>query len=211
VTPFAAGDEATIRYIWFGKISHARPVTVVRDTDDLIALYLQPGAACKACNPPGETDRYNDVLLAREWDLVDTEWKWSRVLMLARPDEWCSVWGFWGTDGGPPKGWYVNLEEPIRRSRAGYDTRDLQLDVVIMPDNTWTWKDEKEFTEMCDLGLISDEEASAVREQGERVIASIETDPWWLEWSDWAPDPSWPVPALRDGWDVVSDDQSPRA
>lgn len=178
-------------------------MTVVRDADELIALYLQPGAMCKACNPPGETQRYNEVLLARDWELIDTEWKWSRILMLARPDEWCSIWGFWGPDGGPPKAWYVNLEEPIRRSRAGFDTRDLQLDIVIMPDGTWTWKDEKEFAEMCDLGLITPAEAKAVRDEGERVIERIEKDPWWLEWRDWAPDPSWPIPALPDNWDRV--------
>jgi hypothetical protein len=198
------GHQAAIRYIWFERISHARPVTVVQDTDDLIALYLAPGAACKSCAPPGVgPDRYNDVLLSRDWSLVDTEWKWNRVLALARPDEWCSIWGFWGTDGGPPKGWYVNLEEPMRRSPAGFDTRDLQLDIVIAPDGTWTWKDEKEFAEMCDVGLISPDEARAVRVQGEHVIELIDRDPWWLAWNDWAPDPSWPIPVLPDGWDAL--------
>ena len=184
------GEQVAIRYIWYGKISHARPVTVVRDSDDLIALYLAPGAICKACNPPGERGAFNESLLARQWSLIDAEWKWSRVLMLARPDEWCSIWGFWGEDGGEPKAWYVNLEEPMQRSHAGFDTRDLQLDLVVMPDLTWAWKDEPEFAEMCDLGLITPDEANAARAEGERVIDLVERgEAWWLDWKDWAPDP----------------------
>ena len=123
--------------------------------------------------------------------------------MLARPGRWSSIWGFWGEDSGPPKAWYVNLEEPMRRSRAGFDTRDLQLDIVVMPDLTWTWKDEREFDEMRDLGLITDEEANLVRDEGESVIAEIgRGDTWWLEWKDWVPDASWPLPTLSDGWDA---------
>jgi len=197
------GTQTAIRYIWFDRISHARPVTVVQDTDELIALYLAPGSACKACNHPGESEHYNETLLSRSWELVDTQWRWNRVLMLARPDEWCSIWGFWDADGVPSGAWYVNLEEPIRRSPSGYDTRDLQLDIVIAPDDTWTWKDEPEFAEMCELGLITPDEARVVREQGERVIELIDSDPWWLAWKDWSPDPSWPIPSLPDGWDAV--------
>src|SRR5689334_1004354 len=73
------GEQTTIRYIWFDRISHARPVTVVQDTDDLIALYLAPGSACKACNHPGESEHYNATLLSRSWTLVDTVWRRNRV------------------------------------------------------------------------------------------------------------------------------------
>jgi hypothetical protein len=32
--------------------------------------------------------------------------------------------------------WYVNLQEPFRRSRLGFDTQDLELDVVVSPDGS---------------------------------------------------------------------------
>ncbi len=194
-----------MRYIWFGKISHARPVTVVADSDELIATYLAPGAACKACNPPGQREKYNDVLLARQWDLIDTVWQANRVLMLAPKDEWYSIWGSW-PDGssGVPSFWYVNLEDPTSRSPAGYDTRDLQLDVVIGPDGSCEWKDEADFAEMCRLGLITAEEAQIVREAGERVMtATRRGETWWREWEHWVPDPDWAIPALPDGWDAL--------
>lgn len=203
MTRFSPGQQVAIRYIWFGKLSHARPVTVVHDSDDLIALYLRPGAVCKAL--PADKTTWTDLLLAGDWPLVDVPWQWSRVLMLARPGRWSSVWGFWPEDGADgPHAWYVNLEEPMRRSSAGFDTRDLQLDLVVMPDMRWSWKDEVEFAEMCDLGLITAEEARTVRAEGEALIELVERgDPWFLEWKDWAPDPSWPIPALPEGWDKL--------
>lgn len=159
----------------------------------------------KTLNSPGSAkNAWTELLLAKEWTLHDWEWKWSRVLMLARPERWSSIWAFWGEAGGDPLGWYVNLEEPLRPSRVGFDTRDLQLDLVVMPDMTWAWKDEAEFGEMCELGLITQDEARIVRSEGEAVIAEIERgDTWWLDWKDWAPDPSWPIPKLPDSWDVM--------
>ncbi len=202
---FAPGDEVAFRALWYGKISHARPFTVAHDADDLVALYLCPGAICKSLDAEGAAkNSWTEKLLAREWTLLDREWKWSRILMLHRPGRWSSIWGFWGEQGGDPLAWYVNLEEPWRRTDVGFDSRDLQLDIVVMPDHTYAWKDEAEFAEMCDLGLIDQVEAATVREEGESVIAEVERgDMWWLDWKSWAPDPTWPVPSLPVGWDVV--------
>jgi predicted RNA-binding protein associated with RNAse of E/G family len=197
-------QTSVIRYIWFGQISHARPVTVVEDRDDLIALHLAAGTKIKACNAPGDMSPFMNSVLSRRWNLDDVEWEWNNVLMLARPDEWFSIWGFWNVQGRGHLGWYVNLEEPITRSGQFYNTRDLQLDIVIMPDGKWFWKDEAEFAEMCELGLITADEAARVRSDGERVIDMLERgDTWWLEWNDWAPDPSWTIPTFPPGWDAV--------
>jgi predicted RNA-binding protein associated with RNAse of E/G family len=98
----------------------------------------------------------------------------------------------------------VNLEDPMRRSPAGYDTRDLQLDVVIRPDGSCEWKDEEDFAEMCRLELITPEEQRIVRDAGERVIeATARGDTWWREWDLWEPDPAWTVPTLGEDWDVT--------
>jgi uncharacterized protein DUF402 len=179
-------------------------VTVVEDSDDLIALYLAPGTMCKGMNPPGEGIDYNELLLAKSWPLLDVRWKWTRVLMLAKPDEWCSVWGLWPENGGDLLAWYVNLEEPMRRSHAGFDSRDLQLDLVLPPDRSHTWKDVEEYEEMRRLGLVSAEEDRTIRAEGERVIELVERgETWWEKWRDWAPDPSWPIPVFPEGWDRV--------
>ena len=35
-------------------------------------------------------------------------------------------------------GWYVNLQEPLRRSRLGFDTDDLILDIWVQPGGSWS-------------------------------------------------------------------------
>lgn len=144
---------------------------------------------------------WNDLLLAREWTLHEHEWRWTRVLMLSRPGEWFSVWTFWPENGDDLLGWYVNFEEPRRRSHTGFDTRDLQLDIVIAPDGSWSYKDEVEYAEMQRLGLITNEEVDRVQDASARVESMLASDRWWVEWKDWAPDPSWPIPELPEGWD----------
>ena len=101
--------------------------------------------------------------------------------------------------------WYINLQEPMRRSRIGYDTRDQLLDIVFSPDlSSWTWKDENELEEAIGYGFFTQERADAVRRAGEEVIELVERgDAWWTRWNDWAPDPTWPIPALPDDWDVL--------
>ena len=40
--------------------------------------------------------------------------------------------------------WYVNLQEPFRRTAGGVDTADQLLDLVRTKDGEWRWKDEDE-------------------------------------------------------------------
>jgi hypothetical protein len=96
--------------------------------------------------------------------------------------------------------WYVNLQEPLRRTPLGFDTCDQLLDLVRTRDGKWRWKDERELGAAVERGFLSNEEAAAIRAEGERVIAA---DPFPTGWEDWRPDPSWPAPALPPGWDVV--------
>jgi predicted RNA-binding protein associated with RNAse of E/G family len=62
--------------------------------------------------------------------------------MLQRPGDGYAVWVFWE---GPERhfdSWYINLQEPFRRSELGYDTQDLELDIVVLPDLSWQLKDD---------------------------------------------------------------------
>lgn len=52
-------------------------------------------------------------------------------------------------------GWYINLQEPIRPTRLGFDSMDHILDVVIEPDLSWRWKDEDELFDLPEPGWLS--------------------------------------------------------
>jgi len=103
--------------------------------------------------------------------------------------KWDESWRF--------AGWYVNLQETVRRTALGFDTCDLALDVEVEPDGTWAWKDEDDFAEAQALGVLDEAEAAAVRAESELVISE---QPWPTGWEDWRPDRSWSPLSLPDGW-----------
>ena len=109
---------------------------------------------------------------------------------------------FWEDATDRFRGWYFNLQTPLRRTSLGFDLWDQLLDVVVQPDRTWSWKDEDQFAEAVRLGVIGHEEAQAVRAQGELLIKQMdELLP--TGWEDWLPGTGWPPLVLPAGWDRV--------
>jgi hypothetical protein len=194
---FSCGELAVWRIIWHGRVWWAVPVTVVED-GELVVLYTAPGTQFEA----GEVLE-GDPRMPTEWRFGTRTIK-NPVLQLTRPGEAHSVWAVWQEAGDELAHWYVNLQEPLRRTPIGFDTRDNMLDIVVEPDlSAWRWKDEDDVAEAVRIGLLSKQEADAIRREGERVIGLIEagTPPFDPGWASWRPDPAWPVPALPEGWD----------
>jgi hypothetical protein len=125
--------------------------------------------------------------------LVVQPWRPPGLLTLTRP-------GAAHSTSLLEEGWYVNLQEPLRRTSLGFDTRDQLLDLVRSRDGRWRWKDEHELEQAVREGYVPTDEAAAIRAEGERVIAA---DPFPTGWEGWEPDPSWTAPALPSGWDVL--------
>jgi Protein of unknown function (DUF402) len=196
---FSRGDGVVWRIIWYGRVWWALPVTVIED-GELVVLYIAPRTPFKA-NVEGEQPR-----LPPDWRLVDRTWSEKPVLQLTKPAEAHSVWALWRGAGDDLAYWYINLQEPLRRTPVGFDTRDNMLDIVVEPDlSSWRWKDEDHLAEAVENGVFSPTEVDAIRREGERVIGLIEADtpPFDPEWATWRPDPAWPVPTLRRGWNEV--------
>ena len=188
--------------MWWGKTWLAMPVTVVEDTDELVALYIVPGAEGRgAVRPPGKRDNFS-TLASKTWELGPRTWEHTRRLGLWRPGEPYIVSAFWIDDTF--MSWYVDVIEPLRRSNVGFDFRDLELDIVVHEDLSWRWKDQEELDIGVELGVFTAAEAEEIRHHGERMVERIESgETWWTSWRDWAPDPSWPIPALPPDWDAL--------
>lgn len=141
-------------------------------------------------------------LAAGSYEVVDATWEHTNVLEVARPGRWSSVWPMWFSDSWEFAGWYVNFQEPLRRSRLGWDTFDLSLDIVVSPARTWHWKDEDHFEMMQAAGIISAEVADEVRREADTVICDIDNVryPFDRDWSAWRPPPDWEDAAIADDW-----------
>ncbi|MFE7121316.1 DUF402 domain-containing protein [Streptomyces sp. NPDC057654] len=204
---WAPGDHILWRYRdnACDRIHICRPVTVVRDTDDLLAVWMAPGTDCVKPLLSDGTPVHREPLRTRYTKPRTTtrsRWFGTGVLKLARPGEPWSVWLFWER-GWRFKDWYVNLEEPLARWAGGVDSEDHFLDISVYPDRSWEWKDEDEFEQAQRVGLMSPAKADRVRAAGRSAIEVIDGwgPPFSAGWEDWRPDPEWTVPELPADWD----------
>ncbi|KJK51991.1 MULTISPECIES: cytidylyl-2-hydroxypropylphosphonate hydrolase [unclassified Streptomyces] len=209
-TLWAPGDQILWRYRDHapglkGAVHICRPVTVVQDTDEMLAVWMAPGTECVKPVLADGTPVHQEPLATRYTaprTTVRSRWFGGGVLKLARPGDPWSVWLFWGA-GWQFKNWYVNLEEPRARWAGGVDSEDHFLDIAVYPDRSWKWLDEDEFAEAQRSGLMGREQARRVREAGRAAVALIEAwgVPFSAGWQDWRPDPAWGIPALPEDWD----------
>ncbi|MET9772930.1 DUF402 domain-containing protein [Streptomyces sp. NPDC006367] len=183
----------------------ARPVTVVRDDAELLAVWLAPGTECVRPVLADGTPVHLEPLASRYTKpraVQRDRWSGTGVLKLARPGEPWSVWLFWER-GWRFKNWYVNLEEPLARWAGGVDSEDHFLDISVHPDRSWHWRDEDEFAQARQDRLVDDRLAERVRAAGRAAVAGIRAwgSPYTDGWEQWRPDPSWTVPSLPGDWD----------
>jgi hypothetical protein len=177
----------------------------VQDTPELLALYIPRGARWKQARSLDDKKVSTRARKTGEWKLVDAVWQGEGRLRLAVPGSKYSVLAFWNDNHESLLYWYINLEEPLTRTNRGFDYMDQLLDIIVEPDlKTWHWKDEDEFEEALDLGLISPQEAKSFRIEGEKALKLLQSGKSiFNSWERWKPDPFWQVPVLREGWDAV--------
>jgi predicted RNA-binding protein associated with RNAse of E/G family len=123
--------------------------------------------------------------------------------MLQRPGDAYAVWVFWEGPGRAFSRWYVNLQDPFRRTSVGFDTLDHELDLWSPDGRTWHRKDDDHLDQRVAEGLFTPAEAAAIRSEADRLLAKLRTDGgWWDEgWAAWEPDDAWPQPTLPPGWE----------
>ncbi len=196
------GDIIVMRGIWKGELWWACPQYIVRDSPELVAVYWRAGTAVRRW---GRRPTVQD-LLTPQVRLVDAEWVDTDVLSLVEPGRAHSIDLMWEAGQRIQHCWYVHLQEPLRRTSIGFDSMDQILDIVISPDlSSWRWKDEDEFAEAVRIGVYSQEEARAIRDEAERVIARFNAhkSPFCDGWEDWLPPEDWSIPQFPLGWEEV--------
>jgi len=200
VRRFGPGEPIALRQTWGGRVWAARPATVVQDAPEQTMLFIPVGIRWMA--------PFHDGLRLKipqpAFELVPQRYEQAHILSFSWPDTWYAVLLFLRPDW-EPWSWYVNLEEPLRRTRIGFDSLDHELDVIVELDGSWRWKDEDELAESIRRGVIRADEEPRMRADGERAVRRIveREPPFDQDWSGWRPDPSWPVPELPAGWDRV--------
>ena len=196
---FRPGDPVLLRSLYRGRVRWTFPHTFVDEhAAGRIAFLIRPGARGKLIRRDG-AGRYLERWIADD-EPDDHTWATNRILWLWSPGDAFCVGVFWNDATDELRGWYIQLCDPLRRSRVGFDTMDHALDIWIPAAGSPEWKDEHDFAEAQELGVFTSDQAAAVRAEGERAL---EARPWPTGWEEWRPDPAWPLPELPMDWHVV--------
>jgi hypothetical protein len=194
-----------LRWVSGFHITGAVPCAVIEETPDFVALYQPAGSIWKRASGERSGPRGRNMLPSgRSGGHDDTEWLGDGVLRVYRfGDEW-SVWRWLDAGRLWSEQFYLNLEDPWRRTAIGFDTGDWELDVVGTPQS-WTYKDEDELAWSEEVGLVTPAWAERTREAGRRASAAIASGSWPFDadWNRWLPAADLSVPVLPPAWDVV--------
>ena len=186
------GETVVKREVWHCHPRMASSVIVVSDDPGLLVTYLPEGAAFVFAD--------DHPLGAHPWS-ARTAWEGHGVLMLQRPGESYAVWHFWNGSDRAFAGWYVNIQEPFRRTTIGYDTMDLELDVWVPATGEWVLKDDDLLDVRVSEGRFTPTEAADIRAIGKTITSALDSgDRWWGDWTAWEPDPGWVSLAPPHGW-----------
>jgi hypothetical protein len=209
--PWNPGDHITLRYVGHhdGRtrdrpgVLQGWPYIVAHDTPDLLALWMPVGTRMRMVDMADRSRVVRDLVHGEH---PHEEFRRGEVLRLMQPGKPYSIWLHWSPQ--PPHdflGWYVNLEAPFVRTSIGVDTTDNSLDLVVLPDYSWQWKDEHLTQRWIDLGTYTREETDQFFVHGREVIADVEARrfPFDGSWLDFRPDGSWDIPTVVPGWDTL--------
>jgi hypothetical protein len=192
------GDVIVERQVWHGHVTHGVPTIVVACTDEQLVTYLPTGAPFGFPEEP-----IHPSPSGRHPRFGRSSWQGHGMLSVVRFGDDVSVQHYWRGDDRAFACWYLNIQEPLRRTPIGVDWQDLELDIVVAPDGSWSVKDDELLDQRVDEGRWTIEEAARIRAIGQRVVRDVlEPRRWWWDtgWATWEPDPLWAAPALPDGW-----------
>jgi hypothetical protein len=196
-----SGDEVVYRHrSRDGRYLFGKPLRILEDAPEHVVGFI-PGGTEIARPVLADGSELRAVPLTERWAHPRVPgrrpWTGAGTVMIFPRGRAHSIWFFRGPE---TRGWYVNLEDPHVFGERTVSTRDHVLDIWVPLDSGIPqWKDEDELEAAIAAGRRTSAEAAAARGEGERVMRER---PWPTGWEDLEPDPSWPTPALFDGWDV---------
>lgn len=193
---WSPGETIVLRQVWQGRPLLAIPCIVVSDAPGLLVTYLPERAPIAAVPgwPGGDPHPWAPRI----------RWQGHGTLMLRRPGDRYSIWAFWQGEEREFGCWYVNFEQPYRRSRIGIDTLDHELDLWSDDGSTWHRKDVEGVARCVADGRFDEGEAERIRADADSFEAGYAREgPWWDPgWAAWRPDDV-PEVSLPDGWELV--------
>ena len=202
------GDIITWRGIFNDRVWHAQPTVVVKDSPEELVLTLLPGTECATDEnyPKGKkAGKRRWEFMDNDWTLAKYTWHTNRLLLILEPETYYSAVYFWNHTSNEFICYYINFQQPFKRSHCGIDTLDLELDIIINPDLSYEWKDLEDYEKCISAGMIRPEWVQEIDKAKEDILERLAKRAYPLDgsWLDWKPDPTWSPPKLPADWDKI--------
>ncbi|MCH2515241.1 MAG: DUF402 domain-containing protein [Dehalococcoidia bacterium] len=153
---FQPGDHILTRYVFRGRVVTAANWIVVMDSPELIVTWIPLDTTVMNGVVDGENHLTGRQFADLAWEMVPRKWRTAVTLRLKSPSAMWSLWVFWDEGMSSLKAWYINIDAPFKRTRLGFDTWDMFLDIVVAPDRkSWRYKDEDEFADAISAGICT--------------------------------------------------------
>ncbi len=155
---YRAGETVVIRDVHEGAIFCAWPLHVLEDGASGLITVQVPGAIGKVVKGyPSDRSRFLSEVASGKPTLVDKAWSSVSRVGVITPATWWCTWLMWDATTGDFLRYYVDFLRPVVRRRHLLDTLDLGLDVVVVPDGTWSWKDLDDVALLQERGWLGQE------------------------------------------------------
>ena len=194
------GSTVVVRQHRHGRFRAVTPMVLAEDRPDRTLLYVPHGTRFLA--PADRSGRVTRAI-REEVGTTPDRWRDHAALHVVPDGAAFAVMVRWRRSFDDFAGFYVNMQEPLRRTTIGFDSMDQTLDVLVDPDRLQVRiKDEDELRDAARHGFFSAAEVAeilaAARSATRMVLDRVPPfdEPWHL----WRPDPRWSAPTLPDGW-----------
>jgi len=202
---YAVGDSIVVEERWHGLPWSAEPHRVVASSAVELVTWMPAGAVAVRASNRGLPDtehlsreqRKLAALADRRVQPIETV-EAPNKLYWWRQGRWSRINLGWHPDTGHFMGWYVNFEQPVAGTSTGIWGKDLVLDLLIAPDGTLSPKDEADFDEAIDRGIVPGELRATFADETNQVLAELDekSGPFAAGSVSFRPDPDWPHPML---------------
>jgi hypothetical protein len=192
--PWPSGAQVLLREARDTRTWCARPVTVLDDGPRHAVLRIHVGTAWLAAFRP---DGRRAHTWHRRWELGRAVWHGHEGTYMIPWRCWYGVAAFVDAGTGDVAKWYVNCQEPLRRTAWGFDTLDRELDVVLPAPGTGRpqWKDRPQLARLVGRGGLPPYQWKKMLVQARQASALV-TDPGFRDWLGGWLGPAGPPPDL---------------
>ena len=203
--PRRHGDVVALRYVTTdGRIEMCWTCRVVEDRADVLALFIAAGSRYKAGPKRTAAEKRREARTL----LPPDEYMWRNdTLRVMIPGRSHSVSLSWAGEGAARRllKYFVNMEEPFRRTAVGFDTQDHTLDIEVTPELAWRWRDEQELENHVAEGFYTPALAKGARTEAEAAIAAIQRREHACVqgWPQWTAPKDWGPARFVEGWDTT--------